>query len=68
MQIKLTECENDVIQLGFENVNSLVITTPTSDKYTCEICKFTCSKKSDWERHTERLKHTTNVQIYENDD
>jgi hypothetical protein len=45
------------------------IKTPkNADKFYCSYCDFTCSKKSDWLRHSMRPKHTTNVQKYENDD
>jgi hypothetical protein len=65
MQIKLTECENDVIQLGFENVKTLVITTPTSDKYTCEICTFECCKLSNWTKHVSTSKHINRTALNE---
>ncbi len=30
-------------------------------KYYCEKCNFTCSKKSDWSRHIQRLKHVKEI-------
>jgi hypothetical protein len=43
-------------------------TPKDADEFRCLYCDFKCSKKSDWERHCERPKHTTNVQRYENGD
>ena len=45
--------------------------TPTpknANDYYCSCCDFKCSKKSDWDRHIVRPKHTTNVKRYQNDD
>jgi hypothetical protein len=30
-------------------------------KFTCKNCDFTCSKKSDWDRHSQTIKHFGNV-------
>ena len=32
-----------------------------ADFFLCEICKFTCSKQSEWLRHTTRPKHKNNI-------
>jgi hypothetical protein len=31
--------------------------TPENAKFTCMLCDFKCCKKSDWDRHTQTLKH-----------
>ena len=43
-------------------------TLKNADDFYCIYCDFKCSKKSDWERHCMRPKHTHSVQRYENDD
>jgi len=34
------------------------IFTPKNAEYFCNFCDFNCSKKSDWNRHCQTLKHT----------
>jgi hypothetical protein len=43
-------------------------TPKNAEEFYCMYCHFKCCKKSDWERHCIRPKHTHNVQRYENDD
>jgi len=50
--------------LMFENTK----TPKNAEDFYCMYCHFKCCKKSDWERHCIRPKHTHNVQRYENDD
>jgi len=35
-------------------------------KFTCKKCDFTCSKKSDWDRHNQTIKHFGNVLAIKN--
>ena len=35
--------------------------TPNSAKYVCNVCHVNCSKKSDWERHINTIKHCHRV-------
>ena len=43
-------------------------TPKNAEEFYCMYCHFKCCKKSDWERHCIRPKHTHNVQRYENED
>ena len=43
-------------------------TPKNADDFYCMYCDFKCSKKSDWERHCARPKHSSNVKRYTNDD
>ena len=36
-------------------------------KFNCEICDFSCSKKSNYEKHITTLKHINNTNGYKND-
>ena len=32
-------------------------TIKNAANYYCELCDFECSKKSEWDRHTQSFKH-----------
>ncbi len=34
-----------------------------SDKFCCEKCDYACSKKSNWDKHVETLKHSGNKKV-----
>jgi len=67
--IKLFEEHNNTKK----HLNKLSIigeNTNTHNLFSCEKCKFNCSKKSDWDRHITRVKHikiqknTENISTY----
>ena len=45
----------------------IIKTQKNSEKRLCKLCDFTCSKKSEWDRHILRPKHIRNTQESIND-
>jgi hypothetical protein len=45
-----------------------LITSPINNKFSCEKCDFTCSKKGDWKRHLITIKHERMYNVTNNDE
>jgi len=41
----------------------MILSPKISKKYTCDICDYQCSKKSEWEKHTLTRKHINRTKL-----
>jgi len=46
--------------------NKIVMKEPTSQKYTCNICKYSTSRKSQYDRHLSTSKHKSKITLLNN--
>jgi hypothetical protein len=60
----LDTCDSvDIAEVIVERHKSGLTNTNLTIRYDCEVCDFTCEKKSDFERHMNTIKHKRHTAV-----